>query len=120
MPTTYLITVQTGDVENAGSDANVFITLFGANASSGERFLDNAEDNFERGRTDVFSHEMRDLGEIRFVRIRHDNTGNKPGWFLERILIQNQQTGAGFVFPCSRWLAFDEDDNRVDRILARG
>jgi hypothetical protein len=28
--TTYRITVVTGDIESAGTDANVFITLFGA------------------------------------------------------------------------------------------
>ncbi len=117
MPTTYRITVVTGPVEHAGTDANVYITLFGTNGNSGERLLDNADDNFERGHTDVFSIEMRDIGEIRRVRIRHDGSGNKPGWFLDRVTVHNEDTDHEWAFPCGRWLAYDVDDGQIDRIL---
>lgn len=46
----YLVEVVTGAVRGAGTDANVFVTLFGERGSSGERRLDNHPDNFERGR----------------------------------------------------------------------
>lgn len=26
-----------------------------------------------------------DLGPLTKIRIRHDNSGNRPGWFLDRI-----------------------------------
>jgi hypothetical protein len=115
--TTYRVTVVTGTVEGAGTDANVYITLFGGNGNSGERQLDNARDNFERGQTDVFALEMADLGDIRRVRIRHDNENRYPGWFLDRITIHNEETDREWVFPCQRWLAKDEDDGQIDRIL---
>lgn len=46
----YTVAVVTGGMRGAGTDANVFITLFGERGTSGERYLDNALANFERGR----------------------------------------------------------------------
>jgi hypothetical protein len=115
--TTYRIIVITGTADGAGTDANVYITLYGDNGSSGERQLDTERDNFERGQTDVFSPDMPDLGNLQRVRIRHDNSGSRPGWFLDRIIILNETTQQEWTFPCNRWLAVDEDDGQIDRIL---
>lgn len=117
MFTTYRITVATGCVKKAGTDANVYITLFGTQDNSGERLLDNSEDNFEKGKIDTFSIEMSDLGDLEKVRIRHDNSGKNPGWFLEKIVIHNETDDREWTFPCYRWLAVDEDDGKTDRIL---
>ena len=119
MTTTYRITVVTGTPDGAGTDANVYLTLLGTRGNGGERQLNNFENNFERGRTDVFSLEMEDLGEIDRIRVRHDNTGHRPGWFLDRVTVHNENTDEEFVFPCGRWLARDEDDGQVDRVLDR-
>jgi hypothetical protein len=117
MATTYQITVATGSVEDAGTDANVYITLFGTASDSGERLLDNAANNFERGSLDVFGLEMQDIGDIIRIRIRHDNSNKYSGWFLSSIVVHNEQTDKEYVFPCGRWLAYDEDDGKIDRIL---
>ena len=50
---TYIISTKTGSMRGAGTDANVFITLFGNEGTSGERRLDNDVANFERGRQDI-------------------------------------------------------------------
>jgi hypothetical protein len=102
-----------------GANANVYITLFGSIGNGGERLLDNADDNFENGKTDVFSIEMRDIGEIHTVRIRHDDSGSGSGWFLDRIVVHREDTDEEWAFPCMRWLAVDEDDRLTDRILDR-
>ncbi len=39
----------TGDVKNAGTDAEVSIVLFGTLGDSGEFKLDDKKNNFERG-----------------------------------------------------------------------
>ena len=44
----YKVSVYTGDKKGAGTDANVFITMFGENGDSGEMKLDNTKNNFER------------------------------------------------------------------------
>ena len=46
----YKVTTFTGDKRGAGTDANVFITLFGESGDSGEKKLDTTKNNFERGR----------------------------------------------------------------------
>lgn len=47
---TYLVHTYTGDRRGAGTDANVAITIFGEEGDSGEHKLDNARNNFERGK----------------------------------------------------------------------
>lgn len=49
---TYVVDVYTGDVRGAGTDANVFLTIFGDKGDSGERKLYKSEthsNKFERG-----------------------------------------------------------------------
>ena len=47
----YIIDVFTGDFKNSGTDANVFLTMYGKEANSGERKLSSSKSNvnkFER------------------------------------------------------------------------
>lgn len=61
--------VTTGNVSNAGTDANVFVTLHGLNGTTTKTQLKNqARNNFEKGKTDVFSIEVEDVGEISSIR----------------------------------------------------
>lgn len=49
---TYKVTVRTGDMYRAGTDANVFLTIYGDLGDTGERKLAKSESNknkFERG-----------------------------------------------------------------------
>lgn len=53
----YEVSVHTSDFRGAGTDANVFVTITGANGDTGPRKLAKSKthrDKFERGRTDVF------------------------------------------------------------------
>lgn len=105
--------------------------------------LDNAKNNFERNRKDVFVVRSRDVGLPDRLRIGHDNTGFGPGWHLDRVEVTNKARAVGFlcnpcacglrltrgsctctqllkmtvVFPCGRWLAKDEDDGQTVRVL---
>lgn len=115
--TAYSVKVYTGTADGAGTNANVYITLHGATASSPECELDNGDNNFEAGDVDTFSLSLGDLGELSTVRIRHDNSGTKPGWYLNNIEINDSSTGKDVNFPCYRWLATDEDDGAIDRTL---
>uniref|UniRef100_A0A8C5TK95 PLAT domain-containing protein n=1 Tax=Malurus cyaneus samueli TaxID=2593467 RepID=A0A8C5TK95_9PASS len=113
------VSVVTGNVRaagtnDAGTDANVFITIYGLNGDSGKRALKQKFRNlFERGKTDRFYLETLDMGELRKVRIEHDNTGLAPGWLVERVEITNSATGVTTIFPCGRWL----DENRGDGLI---
>lgn len=52
----YVVHVYTGDVLHAGTNANVFLTIFGENGDSGERKLNKSEkhmDKFERNQVNI-------------------------------------------------------------------
>lgn len=117
---TYRVEVHTGNLnplQGAGTDANVYITLYGTKGSSDELMLDNAANNFENGAVDLFALHLDELGDLRRVRIRHDNTLPLAGWYLDRVRIRNEDTDHEWVFPCNRWLARDEDDGEIERML---
>ncbi|XP_078666046.1 lipoxygenase homology domain-containing protein 1-like isoform X1 [Branchiostoma floridae x Branchiostoma belcheri] len=113
----YKITTYTGNKRGAGTDANVFITLFGEAGDSGERRLDNSKNNFEKGRDDTFMIECPNLGPMRKIRIGHDNKGTSPGWFLDKVIVDDVQLSRVYEFPCNRWFATDEDDGQIQRDL---
>ena len=65
--TTYRISVKTGDVRGAGTDANAFIKVFGSGGDTGQIILkqsDNTKNKFERGRVDLFTVEAMDIGVV--------------------------------------------------------
>ena len=77
--TDYRISVKTSDRVGAGTDANVFILLFGTNGDSGDLHLEKSETNtnpFERNKEDVFTVKgILSLGEVSRLRVWHDNKG---------------------------------------------
>ncbi|XP_018651766.1 putative loxhd1 [Schistosoma mansoni] len=134
---TYEVRITTGDKAYAGTDASVYITLFGENGDSGERKLTKSlthRNKFERGQTDVFQLEIVDLGKINKVRIRHDNSGVNPSWYLSTIEVFNiskSQSVHGlkdqpnethhlvkYIFNCEAWLSTEHDEKVLDRFFS--
>ena len=122
LPTTYTITLKTGCLENAGTDADVFIILFGTNGKSENRRLDTKHFNDrERCQTDYYRiHTDDDLGDLVLVRIWHNNANEKPGWFLEEVKVKNLRTGEIWNFPCGKWLALSAPDRQISRDFRPG
>ena len=54
----YNVWVWTSDVRGSGTDANVFITLYGKKGKTDEIQIGNATDNFEQGQLDKFKVEI--------------------------------------------------------------
>ena len=50
----YEVTVYTGDMRGAGTNANVFLVMYGENGKSDRFDLRNKSDNFERAQVDKF------------------------------------------------------------------
>jgi hypothetical protein len=69
----------------AGTDANVFIALNGDKGAMGESRIDNAQNNFERGRVDTFKIKGSDVGDVQKVIIRHDDSGIGSDWHLAQV-----------------------------------
>lgn len=79
----------TGDQRGAGTDSQVFVTLFGTEGRRTEKLhlktSKNHKDPFERGQSDTFRVRGDYVGDLVKMRIEHDNTGRAPGWFLDRV-----------------------------------
>ncbi|XP_033736341.1 lipoxygenase homology domain-containing protein 1-like isoform X2 [Pecten maximus] len=88
--TTYQITVKTGNVRYAGTDANVFVKIYGEKGSTKKLKLDDSKNNFERDMTDDFTVEEVDVGSMTKILVGHDNAGVGAGWFLDYIKITRQ------------------------------
>ena len=54
------VTVYTGDVRGAGTNANVFLVMYGENGKSDQFDLRSKSDNFERGQVDKFKVSSED------------------------------------------------------------
>ncbi|XP_048875144.1 lipoxygenase homology domain-containing protein 1-like isoform X4 [Brienomyrus brachyistius] len=116
VPVKYEIIIITADEKGAGTDANVFITVYGSNGDSGRRQLRQKFRNlFERGRTDRFLLEMLDVGDLLRVKVEHDSSGINPGWLLDRVEVTNTANGVTTIFLCGKWL----DKNRADGLTHR-
>jgi hypothetical protein len=86
--TTYEIIVYTGNVRAAGTDAQVYVTLFGNRGKQTQKLHlkdSNNKNPFEQNQADRFSVKGDDVGELTKLRIEHDNSGRLPGWFLDRV-----------------------------------
>ncbi|XP_074481384.1 polycystin-1-like protein 2 [Sebastes fasciatus] len=111
----YLIAVQTGNRKNAGTTANVTVRLTG---SEGESDIQNLTDPdkpvLERGAVDMFLLATPfPLGEVRNLRLQHDNSGGHPSWYINKVTIQDLQTQHVFHFLCDCWLSADHGDKKT-------
>ena len=69
----YKISVKTGDIRQAGTDADVFIKLCGDKGDSGKLQLkdpDNHRNKFERDFTDEFTVNTTDIGKVRALTLK--------------------------------------------------
>lgn len=96
--------------------------FYGDKKASGQLLLENSPENFQRGRTDVFTQDLPDLGSINRCVIGHNEKGHCPRWHLDRVIIQNKTVpgSAQVVFWCGKWFARDLEDNQVVRTLTLG
>ena len=69
-----------------GTNANVFVTLFGKTGTTRKIHLkNNSKTMFNRGSSDTFRVKTNCVGPMKKIRIEHDNTGIGAGWYLERV-----------------------------------
>ncbi|KAM7392648.1 hypothetical protein PAMA_007662 [Pampus argenteus] len=101
----YEVTVVTGDVQNAGTDTQIYMSVFGANGSTEEMLLQKNEDRFERGQEDTFNMEIDDIAPLRKMRLRIDGSGSRPDWFLDQVIMRNLTTEEVSVFTYEEWLS---------------
>jgi hypothetical protein len=85
----------TGSKLGSGTDANVYLVIYGEKSETERIHLIRQTDGeklFERGQTDVFKIKALNVGEIKKINISHDGKGAGSGWFLESVKIENTAT----------------------------
>lgn len=114
----YDLTVRTGAVKDGGTDADVYITLFGKRTvqkngtttfTTQMYYIDNPNKNdFEAGNIDKFytTDDLKD--KINMVKLEHTNSGKKPGWYVQDVAVGDDARGVTTTCNFQVWLANDE------------
>ncbi|NWQ86639.1 LOXH1 protein, partial [Burhinus bistriatus] len=112
----YSITVHTGTLPASGTDADVFITVFGEQGDSCKRRLRHS--NFARGQVCISEMRAVDLGQLSKVLVEHHNVGYGAGWYLDKIAIhESGKTDGQYAFLCQQWLDSGVGDAQTERAL---
>ncbi|XP_035657481.1 lipoxygenase homology domain-containing protein 1-like [Branchiostoma floridae] len=113
----YQVGVHTGDLEEASTDSNVYITMYGKRGDTGKRQLVNKLNDhttFQRGKVDLFEVEAVSLSDLSKIVIGQD--GSRSDWYLEKVLIKESPSSKeSFQFLCSSWLSKDRGDGQLER-----
>ncbi|XP_004626039.1 polycystic kidney disease protein 1-like 2 [Octodon degus] len=115
----YLVTVYTGHRRGAATSSKVTITLYGLDGQSEPHHLsDPACPGLERGGVDIFLlSTLFPLGELQSLRLWHDNSGDRPSWYVSRVLVHDPATGQRWHFLCNSWLSVDVGDCVLDKVF---
>ncbi|XP_071410619.1 oxygen-regulated protein 1 isoform X4 [Pithys albifrons albifrons] len=118
--TVYEVHVTTGDLWNAGTEADVYISVYGERGDTGSRQLLKSQKSkkFLKGQTDIFAVEAVHLGHLYKIVIGHNGLGSGNGWFLDKVVIKDPITDLDYTFLCHRWLDQGQDDGSIGRELA--
>ena len=107
--TSYKVSIETGDLPDAETRANVYIKLFGEYGNSDQLNLKQSETKrkkFQQGQVDLFTFKNQPwLGKLSKLRVWHDNDGANPAWYLGSIYILDELSGRLFCFVFDTWLS---------------
>ncbi|KAM9374082.1 polycystin-1-like protein 3 [Phaethornis superciliosus] len=115
----YLVTVFTGHRRGAATTSQVTLTLYGVEGESEPHHLTDPDiPVFERGGVDVFLLcTFFPLGELQSIRLWHDNSGDSPSWYVNRVLVHDLAWDQKWYFLCNSWLAVDIGECVLDKVF---
>ncbi|OCT76820.1 hypothetical protein XELAEV_18032023mg [Xenopus laevis] len=116
----YSVNIKTGNLPASGTEADVFITIFGDNGDTCKRKLTplSYPGVLAKGQVNVYEIKAVELGMLTKVHIEHKAVGYGAGWFLDHITIEDSQNQRPkYVFPCQQWLDSGIGDKQTSREL---
>ncbi|KAM6064195.1 polycystin-1-like protein 2 [Theristicus caerulescens] len=115
----YLVTVFTGHRRGAATTSKVTLTLYGLEGESEPHHLTDPDTPvFERGGVDVFLLcTFFPLGELQSIRLWHDNSGDSPSWYVNRVMVHDLAWDQKWYFLCNSWLAVDIGECVLDKVF---
>lgn len=117
-PHKYDVTIITGVWRNAGTTANVFMTIYGTEntveAINLTKCCPPGTKLFGRGSIGRFVfHLEKSLGCVFKIEAWDDNAGRNDSWFLDQIRIVERSTGEKWDFFHHAWLALHRGDGSI-------
>lgn len=114
--------ISTGIFRTSGTTANVSMAITGDKGESGTMPLINCLNNsgvlFTSGSVCNFIISVPgSLGQLQYIRIWHDNSGVKPSWFLNQVVVRDVKSNRKWYFLSRQWLALDKCDGLIERVL---
>jgi hypothetical protein len=102
---TYTILIHTGDDVMGGTDAPIFLQLFGTTGQTDEIYLP-ARDifSFEAGSTDKYILEVPDVGELTRCCLRLEASEPSVCWLVKDVQIADDETSRVWTFVFNCWL----------------
>ncbi|XP_064239027.1 polycystin-1-like protein 2 isoform X2 [Aotus nancymaae] len=115
----YLVTVYTGHRRGAATSSKVTVTLYGLDGDSEPHHLSDPDTPvFERGAVDAFLlSTLFPLGELQSLRLWHDNSGDRPSWYVSRVLVYDLAMDRKWYFLCNSWLSINVGDCVLDKVF---
>ncbi|XP_054473206.1 polycystic kidney disease protein 1-like 2 [Anoplopoma fimbria] len=115
----YMLNISTGHRHGASTSSQVTITLLGTEGESEPHHLiDPEKPVFERGGSDMFLLTTHfSLGDVQSIRLWHDNSGAHPAWYVNKVTVQDLESGQKWHFLCNSWLAVDVGECALDKVF---
>ncbi|XP_069134391.1 polycystin-1-like protein 2 [Argopecten irradians] len=115
----YYLSFYTGFWSSGHLSSTPFIILKGTDGVTGARAVkDGKRKMFERWTLGNFLLTTdRDLGQLLEIIVWHDEKGDSPSWYLEKVLIYDEFNDKKYAFLCGQWLAPDREDCKTKRTL---
>ncbi|XP_076592785.1 polycystin-1-like protein 2 [Chaetodon auriga] len=115
----YMLNFSTGHRHGAATSSQVTITLQGTEGESEPHHLTDPEKPvFERGGMDMFLLTTHfSLGDLQSIRLWHDNSGVHPAWYVNKVMVQDLDSGQKWHFLCNSWLAVDVGECTLDKVF---
>uniref|UniRef100_A0AAY4BIJ4 Polycystic kidney disease 1 like 2a n=1 Tax=Denticeps clupeoides TaxID=299321 RepID=A0AAY4BIJ4_9TELE len=115
----YLLNISTGHRRGASTSSQVTVTLMGSEGESDPHHLtDPDKPVFDRGAVDMFLLTTPfSLGDLHSIRLWHDNSGEHPAWYVNKVMVQDLETGMKWSFLCNSWLAIDMGECVLDKVF---
>jgi hypothetical protein len=103
----YQIRFQTGNIDDAGTDADILLKIHGADGGVTEETRFGIDADFEKGQNTLYERTLTDVGAIASIEIRRaDSRSPKPGWYCTFVRVRNLATNQGAVwFVIGGWVS---------------
>ena len=83
----YEVTIQTSDIDNAGSDSTFYYTFIGTKGMTSEHLSDNEGNDRQVGQVETWTFtDSVDIGEFKCISIRMDGG---DGWHFEEVKLNS-------------------------------